>query len=347
MKGIEPIQEFENTGWLDYPYIDYPLFSYVNMVANNFWWVPEHDFDEEKGEEFFIQEPSFVPSRFARRYIDGLIDISRLDKYLQAVSEKPIFKHCKFEKIDETNEQELKKTKEDNVPDMSMTLKAYHLDISKFWYLCVCIKDWVEGKTCEGARISLPTHREELKNLTNELNKLNPKLFGSTIETTGKAKLILNINGKNTEIDDTHTLSLLNVAIKNFLDSDICKTKIRFEGEKTEYIVNNLLLDSSKIGNQRLSKDKAKTIKLSLFYKYLNWFLEKKEIDNNIVESYPLFISTNKDLLISRMAYLTGVTDNDKFLNADDSGKGYIRTAISGYEDLEIPVANKYYDLWG
>ena len=179
MNRIEPIEEFERTGYMDYPYIDYPLFSYVNMVANEHWWEPVPDFDVETGEEYFIMNPSFVPSRFARRYLDGKIDVSRLDKYLQAASEKPIFKHHKFLEIDDTNRQELQKVQDDCLPDISMTLKAYHLDISKFWYLCVCVKDWVEGKTCEGAIISLPTHREELKNLTNELNKLNPKLFGN------------------------------------------------------------------------------------------------------------------------------------------------------------------------
>ena len=347
MIEIEPIKEFENTGWLDYPYLNYPLFSYVNMVADHFWWVPEHDFDEEKGEEFFIQEPSFVPSIFARRYIDGQIDLSHKEKYLEAVTEKSNYKHHKFTEIDRASDQELKKSKEDDVPDISMTLKAYHLDVSKFWYLCICIKDWVEGKTCEGARISLPTHRQELINLTNELNKLSPKLFGSAIETTGKAKLTLNVNGTKTIIDDTHTLSLLNAAIQSFLDSDICKTKIRFEGEETKYIVNNLLLDSSKISDQRLSKDKANTIKLSLFYKYLNWFLGKKEIDKEIIDNYPFFIPTNKDLLISRMAFFAGVTNNENYLNADYSNKGYIRTAISGYENVEIATANKYYDLWG
>ena len=343
MNKIEPIQEFERTGYMDYPYIDYPLFSYVNMVANNFWWEPEPDFDEEKGEQYFIKSPSFVPSRFARRYIDRQIDVSHLDKYLQAANEKPIFKHHKFSEIDDTNRHDLKKVQEENVPDISMTLKVYHLDISKFWYLCVCIKDWVEGKTCEGARISLPTHREELKNLTNELNKLNPKLFGSTIKTTGKAKLTLNVNGKNTVIEDTQTLTLLNVAVLNFLDSGICKTTIRVDGEKDEYIVHNPLLDTSELGTERLTKAKAKTIKLALFYKYLNWFLKEKEADNDIIANYPLSISINKDLLISRMAFFTGVTDNEKFLSADNSDKGFIRTAISGYEDVEIPTDNKYY----
>ncbi len=344
MNNIEPLQEFERTGYMDYPYLNYPLFSYVNMVADHFWWEPEHDYDEETGEEYFIGNPSFVPSKFARRYIDGKIDTSRLGKYLKAVNEKPIFKHRKFSEIQKIDNKEQKREEQDNLPDLSMTLKAYHLDMSRFWYLCICIKDWVEGQTCEGARISKPTHREELTNLTNELNRLNPKLFGSTIQTTGKAKLTLNVRGKNTVIEDTQTLTLLNVALLNFLNSDLCKTTIKVDGED---VIHNLLLDSSELGTKRLTKDKAKTIKLSLFYRYLSWFLKGKEVDSDVIENYPRSISTNKDVLISRMAYFTGITDDERFLNVDSEDKGYIRTAISGYEDIEVATDNRYYGFGG
>ena len=87
----------------------------------------------------------------------------------------------------------------------------------------------------------------------------------------------------------------------------------------------------------------AKTVRLALFYKYLGWFMEQREVDEELVNNNPTLISTNKDLLISRMAYLTGLTDNRKFLDPDNAGKGYIRTAISGYEDKKVATDNKYY----
>ena len=43
------------------------------------------------------------------------------------------------------------------------------------------------------------------------------------------------------------------------------------------------------------------------------------------------------------MAFLTGLTDDSKFLEPDNAGKGYIRTAISGYEDVKVGTDNKYY----
>jgi len=66
-------------------------------------------------------------------------------------------------------------------------------------------------------------------------------------------------------------------------------------------------------------------------------------VDEDLVKSYPTLISTNKDLLISRMAFLTGLTDDSRFLVPDNAGKGYIRTAISGYERIKVKTDNKYY----
>ena len=87
----------------------------------------------------------------------------------------------------------------------------------------------------------------------------------------------------------------------------------------------------------------AKTVRLSLFYKHLNWFMEQREIDEDLVKNNPTVISTNRDLLISRMAFFTGLTDDSRFLVPDNAGKGYIRTAISGYEDVKVETDNKFY----
>ena len=87
----------------------------------------------------------------------------------------------------------------------------------------------------------------------------------------------------------------------------------------------------------------AKTVRLALFYKYLSWFLEHRVVDEDLVNNHPYLISTNKDLLISRMAYFTGLIDDCRFLKPDNAGKGYIRTAISGYEDVTVGTDNKFY----
>lgn len=342
MIEIKPITEYERTGDMDYPYIEDPLFEYVNKVANNFWWEPVHEFDEETGEEYFTENPSFVPSWFARRYLDGKIDLSKMPLYIEAVGEEVQKKHVPMDEIDSTP-SEKKRISKDDVPNISMTLKAFGLDYSKFWYLCVCIKDWVESKTCEGARIDNPTHRQDLEAFVAELNRLDPKPWGGNIITKGKAKLTLNVKGRNTIIEDGQTLALIGYAVYNFLNSDVCKKTVLVDGKETRVQKNSTLLDSSKVSDKKLTKQMAKTVRLALFYKYLSWFMKHREIDEDLVNESPYLISTNRDLLISRMAYFTGLTDNAKYLEPDNAGKGYIRTAISGYEDVKVGTDNKYY----
>ena len=343
MIEIEPITEYEKTGYMDYPYIDDPLFEYVNKVADRFWWEPVHGgIDEETNEDFFIDNPSFVPSWFARRYLDGKIDLSTLPLYIEAVQEEVTKKHIPWHTLDKTPQHNVQSTNE-TVPNISMTLKAYRLDISKFWYLCVCIKDWVDGETCKGARLENSTHREELEALVNELNKLDPQPWGGNIKTNGKAKLTLNVKGKNMVIEDGQTLALIGYAVNNFLESDTCKKTVLEEGKEIRINRNSLLLDSSELSKKKLTKQMAKTVRLALFYKYLSWFMELMEVDEDLVKNHPYVISTNRDLLISRMAYFTGLTDDRKFLDPDNAGKGYIRTAISGYEDKIVGTDNKYY----
>lgn len=342
MIEIEPITEYERTGYMDYPYIEDPLFEYLNKVANKFWWEPVHDFDEETCEEYFIENPSFVPSWFARRYLDGKIDLSTLPLYIEAVQEEVSKKHTSWYSIDKTPQQNLQPTKE-IVPNISMTLKAYGLDISKFWYLCICIKDWVEGKTCKGARIDNFTPREELQIIVDEIDKLDIQLCGIPRKNKSKAKLTLSIKRKNTIIDSEQTLAILAFAVSQFLESDYCKKTEIIEGKETRVLKPVTVLDSCELSEKRLTKQMAKTVRLSLFYEHLNWFMEHKEVDENLVKSYPTLISTNKDLLISRMAFLTGLTDDSKFLEPDNAGKGYIRTAISGYEKITVKTDNKYY----
>lgn len=342
MIEIIPIKEYERTGFMDYPYREDPLFEYLNQVANYFWWEPDPEFDEETNRETLYQNPSYVPSRFARRYLDGRIDLHTLPSYIDAVGEEILKKHIPMSDWDKTL---IGNNPINNIPNISMTLKAYGLDISKFWYLCICVKDWVEGQTCEGARITHPTHRQELRSFVEHISKLDPQPWCGMIKTKGKARLTLNVKGRNMVIEDGQTLSLIGYAVDYFLEQDTFHEMKLKDGEKTRVEKFSVLLDSSKMCEKRLPKPKAKTVKLALFYKYLNWFMEQRDIDESLVKNYPYLISTNKDLLISRMAYLTGLTNNNKFLEPDDAGKGYIRTAISGYEGIEVKVHNKYYNF--
>ena len=86
-------------------------------------------------------------------------------------------------------------------------------------------------------------------------------------------------------------------------------------------------------------KKKILRAQLALFYRYLKWFLDKQEIDSEYVNNSTYTVSTSKDLLISRMSYFTGLTDNEKYLG------GHLRSDISKYEDVEDDILNQCYEF--
>lgn len=73
MTEIEQIKEYKNINFWDYPYLNDSLFEYVNAVANHFWWEADVYSDNESGEPNADKSPSHVPSKFARRYLNGEI----------------------------------------------------------------------------------------------------------------------------------------------------------------------------------------------------------------------------------------------------------------------------------
>lgn len=308
--------------------LDEPLLDYVRKVANWFWM----DYDPE------IQEPlgySSYPYIFASRYLDGKVDITGKELFCKAATPKAIkAKHIKYSEAIYYGQKEQTEQKEydsedveENIPDISTTLRAYGIDISKFWYLCVFLKDYVIGETIQGARIEQETHRERLKKFVDLVNQLHPDPFGNFYKTTGEAELTLRVGkGKKnkTVISNGHTLALIRDGINWVL-----------ENYHSDYI------DFSEVNvNDRLKTSRGDTVRIALFYKYMLWFLDHCTIDKEFVKE-SIYLSTSKILLISKLVYILGLSDNKKFLGEDD--ETYLRTYISGYEEVKTNVDNKFY----
>ena len=303
--------------------LDEPLLDYVRKVANWFWM----DYDPE------IQEPvgySSVLRMFAHRYLTGEIDVSRKELYCKCVESKPIItKHIKYtDNIYYAPKEHMESSyEEEDIPDISLTLKAYSLDYSKLWYLCVFLKDYVIGETIEGARIEQESHRERLEKFVRLVNRLNPKLFGSHFNTTGESELTLKIGkGKKNKlvINDGHTLTLIRNGIQYVLDN-----------YHSDYI------DFAEVDfNNRLKSTRGDIVRIALFYKYMLWFLNHCSINQEVVKG-ALSLSTSKILLISKLVYILGLSNNKQFLG--ESSETYLRTYISGYENYKMNVDNKFY----
>ena len=320
---IKTIELLQCNRLRDYPYKDYPLFEYVNEVANHFWLPSEAFEDDFEGEGL-----SYVPYVFAKRYLNGDIDISRLLLYQEAVTDgKSIKQHHGLD--DDIKEKELSVIEQNRI---YATLRAYGLDASKFWYLCVCIKDYVIDLTIN-ATIKNKTAREKLTELYQKIDELQPEVVaGVRIRTKGTAKLTLNVNRKNIVIEDGHTLSLLSAAIEEFLESH----------------PEEQLLDAAPL-NFKQTKDLSPIYRISLFSKYLSWFLSQRTANSDFVKSSPYAVSTDKSLLVSRMVYLLGLSDDVRYMQEFNETTGnrlnWLKNSLKGYEDVNITTYSGVYWL--
>ena len=234
---------------------------------------------------------SVAPDTFVYRYTEGFIDASRVNKYLASE-----------EVID--------------------TVKAFGLDVDKFWYLCLFIKDVVDGYTVNAIKKN-PTPREELKNLVAELDKLEPEIkYNRILNVKGTGELTLKVGKHPVKITNGRTLTIINYAISKLLEAE-----------------NNKLLDSASIDiNQK--KDLKPVYQIYLFNKYLSWFIKP------LVADKASLASKDKSLLISRMIFILGISDDENYFEEyNDKGDklNFLKNNLRRYQDVEIPTLNSYY----
>ena len=228
-------------------------------MANHFWLFFDPDIQELTSSQ--------APDTFYRRYCNGSINVDRLEKY-------------------------------ENSTEVQDTLRAFGLDKEKFWYLCLLIKDYVDGETIN-AVMEKPTHREELQLLASEIGKLNPRKWGDIFLTDGEAILTFKISKHPVTITDGHTLSLLKKLIDDFLEQ--CPEQ-------------SSLLDSSPV-DLNYTKTLADGFRIYLFNRYMSWFLKDLKADKSQTSTGTKNdrVSTEKKLLVSRILFILGITDDEDY----------------------------------
>ena len=189
------------------------------------------------------------------------------------------------------------------------TVKAFGMDVDKFWYLCLFIKDIVYGYTVN-AVLSPQNPREKLSKLVSELEKVDDS-----------SELILKVSKHKVRITDSTTLSLIKDAVTNVLAD------------------NNELLDSVPIDFSQ-KKDLKPVYQIYLFNKYLSWFIKPLMADKASLAS------KDKNLLISRMIFILGISDDENYFEEyNDKGDklNFLKNNLRRYQDVKIPTMNKYY----
>ena len=222
--------------------------------------------------------------------------------------------------IDQSRKQKYLDSKE--VQD---TLRAFHLDAEKFWYLCLFIKDIVEGYA-DGYDAISP--REEITQLVALLQKAEPDKKDNSLKFTSNALLSLKLGKMSVKIDNQLTLDIIKAALYTILQTD------------------NRMLDADLLNMKRIHK--ADIYKIAWFNKYLSSFLKDKVADKAVYAFKGSDISTDKSLLISRMIFVLGLSGEENFyIEYTDEivKKDYLKGYIKKYKKVEVPAHQSRYFL--
>lgn len=246
-----------------------PLFDYVNRVSDMMGEIVT-DINSDGSYE---STPHLLPSSFANAFHERTFDMEDIN---QAVYEKP---------------------------EIQDTLKAFGLDSSKFWYLCLFIK-WKVDWEVESARVFPKEPLEKLKDLQAEFEKLDFTKIRGKYVTPKTAELTFKVKGsKAFTIDDKDTLAILNNIINDYLLATPTKGYLLHDSEKVELSI---------------------ITKMYLFNKYLSWFLSPLTANKAINASY------DKSLLTSRMIYILGILRRDSMWQ-EHNESGNKKNQLKGY----------------
>jgi len=251
------------------------LYEYVRLIANE--CADEWEFDGENYE----QVESIVPFDFLRMLDSGKI-------------------RFRF-------------TKEDYLENYSIieTLRAYNIDIEKFWYAILFIDHFTETKFVN-AFLMEDSPLSQLESFAQLLSNENSRLsvnFGKREKQTITHRILLNT-----------IVNIMNEICNANRDNTV------FNGKPIN------MSDKSRV---------TRSTSLQITYiteRYLKLF-EALDIDK--IKSVNKFktVSLNKMFLISQILYFTKMVTNKKYLYDDDTLRGILKT----YKNVKIDtISNKY-----
>jgi len=260
---IEPLPRHEDE-WAYYE--SEPLFEYVTRISD----MMGETVTDINPDGSYNSTPHLQPFRFASDYLNGKIDTQSI--YMDLYES----------------------------PDIQDTLRAFGLDSSKFWYLCLFIK-WRVDYEYKTAFVFPKSGMEQLESLANELKKLSPEK---------SANLQFKIDGSKTiNVDNGFALAALYDALINYLPET----------------ADEKCLSPNSYGLDEIEKvDMSVRTKIYLFHEYLSPFVKQLKATKGI------YASKDKSLLISRMIYVFRVSE-DKKLYTDLNEKGNKQNQLKGY----------------
>jgi len=315
-------------------YIDEPLLKYVWKVANAY--KPNYD-----GVDY---SDSIAPVIFANRYIESkLTDDEKYARFQEIYPNKNLDSAKQHYEGDSELDTSFKE-KFFSSKEVLRTIKAFNLDINKFWYLLLFINDFVED-----AYTNAPGH--EISDL-DKVNELSEKISKAT-------EVAMTINGRESyRTDDDFTLSILKASIEYFIRRYNLMMDTSKDNETLKARLNKLgLNDSIKSWSVVKFEEKItleKSHKTRLFADMFQYFLEDRVADRNLVEDFGWKDSTDKLLLISRLTHIVGLQGKEYYERnvTNKNGKSGINRRLSNllsrYRNEPLPpITGRIYSGWG
>ena len=300
-------------------YIDEPLLEYVWIVANKFLPVVDEDgFSESHAPIIFtnrwIESNMTKEERYAR-FLEFFPNNTQedIDQYY---NKRPplntIFKETFFEK-----------------EEVLQTLKAFNIDLAKFWYLLLFIHDVVED-VCTNAPIHEPSQ-------IDKVDELSEKISVAT-------KILLEHDGrKSYETQDAFTLSVLKASVEYYIQTynNILETSKNHEecNTRLKALGLNGVFRSWHVLNYDEKVKLEKSHKTRVFTAMFQYFLEDKIADRDFVKRSREKISTDKLLLISRLTHIVGIQGEDYFAQYTENGdqNRKLSNLLSRYRNEPLP----------
>lgn len=244
-------------------YLDEPLLDYVWKIADKFF--PDYD-----GEDFCT---SRTPVIFANRYIASrLTDDEKYTRYLEiyptATLDSAKEYYSSRTELDTSFKDKFLKSRE-----VLNTIKAFNLDLDKFWYLLLFVNDLV--KDC---CIDAPGHGQSE---VEKVNEMAEKILGST-------EIIVKKKGeKDYKTQDEYTLSILKASVKFFIKTynDIIensKNREELNARLKELGIDRTINDGVPIKfEEKITLEKSH--KTRLFAEFFQYFLKDLKADKKLM----------------------------------------------------------------
>lgn len=312
-------------------YLDEPLLDYVWKIADNFF--PDYDVED------FC--PSHTPVIFANRYIASrLTDDEKYARYLEIYPSATLDSAKEYYSSQTVLDTSFK-DKFLNSREVLNTIKAFNLDLDKFWYLLLFVNDLVED-CCTNAF----GHGQSEFEKVNEMAK---KILEST-------EVISKRNGrKHYETNDEYTLSILKASVKFFIktyNEIIENSKNR---EELNVRLKELGIDRTINNDFPIKFEETITLEKShktrLFAEFFQYILKDLKADKKLMGIRTTSEdSTDKLLFISRLTYIVGLQGKEYYKRYMLNKKGdyvtnrKLSNLLSKYRDEPLPdETGRYY----